>query len=117
MVELEEEMKKDPNSYSWMQVIRLEQIYPFPTETLKAYLENLPNIEEVLWVQEEPRNMRAWEFVYDYLYESLQNEQMIRYIGEVTSLNPAVAEPNIHKTGQSHIIQVVLSKEKRSVLL
>lgn len=117
MVELEEEMNKNPEYYSWMQVIRLEQIYPFPIETLKAYLKKLPNIEEILWVQEEPRNMGAWEFVYDYLHELLQDGQMLRYIGRPTRSAPAVGEPNIHKTGQSHIIEVVLSKEKRSVLL
>jgi 2-oxoglutarate dehydrogenase E1 component len=44
-------------------IVRVEQIYPFPWDDLKAVLEFYPKLTEVVWLQEEPENMGAWEFV------------------------------------------------------
>jgi 2-oxoglutarate dehydrogenase E1 component len=45
------------------QIVRIEQLYPFPTEALAVRLARMTNLEEVVWCQEEPRNMGSWFFV------------------------------------------------------
>jgi len=117
MIEIEQEMKKRGGDFDWLEVLRLEQFYPFPQNTLKRYLAELPNIEEIVWVQEEPRNMGAWDFVDDYLNDLLQPNQMLRYLGRPKRSSPAVGDPNIHRNGQTHIIEAAISTEKRSVFL
>src|SRR6185436_12351282 len=48
-------------------IVRLEQFYPFPQPMIAAALQQYPNATEVVWVQEEPRNMGAWPFLHDRL--------------------------------------------------
>ena len=45
-----------------MAILRVEQLYPFPAEALRAQLD-APNAERIVWVQEEPENMGAWRYV------------------------------------------------------
>ncbi len=42
-------------------VARVELLYPFAREQIKALIDSYPNLKEVVWVQEEPRNMGAWK--------------------------------------------------------
>jgi hypothetical protein len=44
-------------------IVRVEQLYPFPAEEVAAVVAGYPNLQEILWVQEEPQNMGAWTFV------------------------------------------------------
>ncbi|WLV25475.1 2-oxoglutarate dehydrogenase E1 component [Aciduricibacillus chroicocephali] len=117
MIEIEEKMKKTDDDFSWLEVLRLEQFYPFPERTLGRHLAEMPNIEEIVWVQEEPRNMGAWDFVDDYLNNLLRPGQMLRYLGRPKRSSPAVGEPNLHRNGQTQIIEAAISREKRSVFL
>jgi 2-oxoglutarate dehydrogenase E1 component len=50
-------------------ICRLEQLYPVPMRDLRAILDSYPNAEEVVWVQEEPENMGAWDFIRPHLTE------------------------------------------------
>ena len=43
-------------------ICRVEELYPFPQDDLSLVLNRYPNLEEVVWLQEEPENMGAWEF-------------------------------------------------------
>ncbi len=52
-------------------ICRLEQLYPVPMRDLRAALDAYPNAEEVVWVQEEPENMGAWEFIRPHLHGSV----------------------------------------------
>lgn len=117
MLELEAAIRQRQADDSWFDVLRLEQFYPFPEKTLASCLEDYPNLEEMVWVQEEPRNMGAWDFVDDYLNELLRPGQMLRYIGRPNRSSPAVGEPNLHRNGQNQIIEAAISPEKRSVFL
>ncbi|GAB3060912.1 2-oxoglutarate dehydrogenase E1 component [Virgibacillus ainsalahensis] len=105
MVEIEEAMADSDEKYDWLQILRLEQIYPFPKKELEKELKSLSNLEEIVWVQEEPKNMGSWDFVDDYLRELLKDGQRLRYIGRPDRSSPAVGVPNVHKTEQSKIIQ------------
>ncbi|NBJ69094.1 MULTISPECIES: 2-oxoglutarate dehydrogenase E1 component [Clostridia] len=109
MVDIEEEMGQSKEKYDWLRALRLEQIYPFPKEQLAKEIKQLPNLEEIVWVQEEPKNMGSWDFVDDYLRDLLQEGQILRYIGRPDRSSPAVGEPNVHKTEQKQIIQEAIA--------
>lgn len=78
-------------------VVRLEQLYPFPQERLKAILAGYPNMREAIWAQEEPRNMGAWTFVAPRLSELLPSGAPLRYAGRTPSASPATGNANVHK--------------------
>src|SRR5690606_16473551 len=65
MVDIEEAIVNSNEKFDWLRAIRIEQLYPFPKEQLKKEIAQLPNLEEVVWVQEEPKNMGAWRFVLE----------------------------------------------------
>src|SRR5699024_8974046 len=54
MVDIEEANDKSEENFDWLRVLRVEQLYPFPEEELRKEIEQLTNLEEVVWVQEEP---------------------------------------------------------------
>ncbi|MFD1849949.1 2-oxoglutarate dehydrogenase E1 component [Oceanobacillus bengalensis] len=111
MVEIDEAIENADQDFSWLRALRLEQIYPFPKKALEEILNKLPNLEEIVWVQEEPKNMGAWDFVDVFLRESLKEGQKLRYIGRPDRSAPAVGLPNVHKYEQSQIIQQAISIE------
>ncbi|WP_430787953.1 2-oxoglutarate dehydrogenase E1 component [Virgibacillus flavescens] len=105
MVDIEEAILNSEENFDWLRVLRLEQIYPFPKKDLEKVLNELPNLEEIVWVQEEPKNMGAWDFVDDHLRELLQEGQALRYVGRPRRSAPAVGIPNVHKTEQNQLVQ------------
>lgn len=104
------EQTKDPSGFDWLQVIRLEEIYPFPTMDLKNIFAKYPNINEVLWVQEEPKNMGAWTFVEPRINELIPAGIRVEFIGRRRRSSPAEGEPNVHKLIQSKILGAALSR-------
>lgn len=112
MVDIEEALDESEEKYDWLRVLRLEQIYPFPEEGLEKALKELPNLEEVVWVQEEPENMGAWDFVEKYLRDLLSEGQTLRYIGRPHRSSPAVGVPNVHKTEQNELVQAAINPLK-----
>src|SRR5699024_4352432 len=63
MVDIETAIVDSEEKFDWLRALRVEQLYPFPKEQLIEELKQLPNLEEVVWVQEEPQNMGGWLFV------------------------------------------------------
>lgn len=117
MLEIISKLKQTSDDLDWLEIVRLEQIYPFPENELYFLLKKWPNLEEIVWVQEEPRNMGPWMFVQRFLNKIKPKEVNVRYIGRPSRSSPAVGEPNIHHTGQRLIIEAAISKEIRSVFL
>ena len=78
-------------------IVRLEQLYPFPQERLKAALAALPAVREAIWVQEEPKNMGAWSFVHERSAEFLPGGMSLRYVGRAASPSPATGNAAVHK--------------------
>jgi 2-oxoglutarate dehydrogenase E1 component len=80
------------------QIIRLEQLYPFPSDDIQKVLpKKLP--EKILWVQEEPENMGAWNFV------SSKFDFKIKYIGRSESASTATGDADVHAQEQKNIIE------------
>lgn len=109
MVDIEEEMAESDENYDWLHILRVEQLYPFPEKLLVEELKQMPNLKEIVWVQEEPQNMGAWDFVDDYLRDVLEDGQKLRVISRPKRSAPAGGIPSIHKTTQDNIINQALS--------
>ncbi|MGP4061845.1 2-oxoglutarate dehydrogenase E1 component [Halobacillus sp. H74] len=112
MVEIEDKVENSDQAFETIDAVRVEQIYPFPEKHLKEILESYPNLEELVWVQEEPQNMGSWYFVEGILHKLLKEGQIHRYVGRPHRASPSVGEPNIHKTEQNRIIHEALQMSK-----
>ena len=92
-------------------LIRLEQIYPFPHRTLVRVLSERPDAE-VIWCQEEPRNMGSWDFV-DHRIEAVMNDvggkfSRPRYVGRPEAASPATGSMSRHVKEQNKLINEAL---------
>jgi 2-oxoglutarate dehydrogenase complex dehydrogenase (E1) component-like enzyme len=82
-----------------VRILRIEQLYPFPIDTLKALLGDDPG--ELVWIQEEPRNMGAYQFISERLAEGGLSAA---YIGRDASASPATGSSRRHKEQQAAIV-------------
>ncbi|HXF63029.1 MAG TPA: 2-oxoglutarate dehydrogenase E1 component [Caldilineaceae bacterium] len=89
-------------------IVRVEQLYPFPLENLEALLARYTELEEVVWVQEEPENMGAWEFANPLLRTLLGERLPLRYIGRPRRASPAEGSAAWHQVNQAAIIERAL---------
>ena len=87
-------------------VARIEQLAPFPTEEITRVVARYPNVREIVWAQEEPRNMGAWTYVEPRLRELLQLP--LRYAGRPERASPAEGSLDRHGVEQARIIQAAL---------
>jgi len=100
---------KDGKDFDHIHMIRVEQLYPFPSGKIQAIVERFPNAKEIAWVQEEPQNMGSWTFADPYLRD-LAGTKSVRYIGRVKRSSPAEGDGETHKTEQSRIIEEAVSR-------
>jgi 2-oxoglutarate dehydrogenase E1 component len=89
-------------------VARVEELYPFPAEEIRAALARFPGVREVVWAQEEPRNMGAWSFVAPRLRELL-GDLPLRYEGRSERASPAEGYAHRHAAEQLRIVRASLS--------
>ncbi len=92
-------------------LIRLEQLYPFPSKELAAELKKYKNAE-VVWCQEEPKNMGAWKFVDDLIEEVLLDVKhktaRPKYVGRIACASPATGYGSYHAKEQKALIEDAL---------
>ncbi|HLL59635.1 MAG TPA: 2-oxoglutarate dehydrogenase E1 component, partial [Allosphingosinicella sp.] len=93
-------------------IVRVEQLYPFPSEPLVKRLKRLTNLEEVVWAQEEPKNGGYWFFV-EPLIEQCLAEAGVRpqrpvYAGREASASPATGLAKRHAAEQAALIAKAL---------
>jgi 2-oxoglutarate dehydrogenase E1 component len=88
-------------------ILRLEQLYPFPYETLNPILKRFANAKDIVWVQEEPENMGAWSFVSLRLprIETLPKGAKVRYVGRKGSGSTAEGSAKAHQLEQKRIVE------------
>src|SRR4051812_28264389 len=84
-------------------ICRLEQLYPVPMRDLRAMFDGYPNAEEIVWVQEEPENMGAWDFVRPHLIE-VSNGRAVRRIARPRSASPAEGSAARHALNQQALV-------------
>ncbi|MCB9745434.1 MAG: 2-oxoglutarate dehydrogenase E1 component [Alphaproteobacteria bacterium] len=76
-------------------LVRVEELYPYPRELIDAEVQRYPNAE-VVWCQEEPRNMGPWPVYCDWLREQLPVERQPRYVGRKPTASPATGSHGTH---------------------
>ena len=89
-------------------IVRIEQLYPFPYETLEEELQEFKNCE-VIWCQEEPKNMGAWQFVEQRIQRALIKigiEKKLYFIGRRAAASPATGAFDRHLQNQKNIIRL-----------
>ncbi len=89
-------------------VIRIEQLYPWPDAALAVALDRYPNARKIIWLQEEPENMGAWNFAKGRLYEHHGDEYEIKRISRPESGSPATGSAKIHAQEQTELLERVV---------
>lgn len=90
-------------------ILRVEQFYPFPQTLLVQWLTAYANADELVWVQEEPKNMGGWNFMRPRLESLLTDRQELRYVGRSSSASPATGSYTIHNLEQAKLLSEALS--------
>ena len=94
-------------------LLRIEQLYPFPSEAVQAYLARFAKAERVVWCQEEPRNMGAWSYIEPMIEEALrQAKHRIRrpvYAGRPASASTATGLMSRHLKEQAALIDAAFT--------
>jgi len=94
-------------------ILRLEQMYPFPKADLQDQILRYPSSADVVWVQEEPRNMGPWRFVREFIQPMLdRSRRTLRYIGRPESASPATGSYKRHLQEQQEIVDAAFASEK-----
>ena len=86
-------------------IARVELLYPFPEEDIRALLEGYPNLQEIVWTQEEPENMGAWTYMEPRLRELVDEQLPIRYVGNPARPSPAQGSAAFHKREHASIVR------------
>jgi multifunctional 2-oxoglutarate metabolism enzyme len=91
-------------------LVRVEQLYPFAAEQAAEILKRHPAAAEVVWAQEEPRNMGAWRFLREQFQPLLEEtSREIRYVGRPESASPATGSGKRHQQEQAEIVNDALT--------
>ncbi len=90
-------------------LVRVEELYPWPAEQLTKVLDGYPNVREVVWAQEEPKNMGAWTYAAPRLGAVLGNKLPLRYTGRPERASPAEGSMGAHQKEQARIVAEVLA--------
>jgi len=90
-------------------VVRLEQFYPFPLNSIREILNRYANAHQLVWAQEEPRNMGGWGFMEERLTNLLPACERPHYVGRTPSASPATGSYTIHQTEQTELVNNALS--------
>jgi multifunctional 2-oxoglutarate metabolism enzyme len=95
-------------SHLGLAVARVELLYPFPERQILELMGRYPNLHEVLWVQEEPRNMGARAHMFPRLMQIMPQEMHFGYIGRPERASPGEGYPAAHMTEQNRIVTTAI---------
>jgi multifunctional 2-oxoglutarate metabolism enzyme len=96
--------RRDRDDIDGVAIVRIEQLYPFPSDQLLDQLRRYPNAGEVRWVQEEPENMGADHFVHTRLHAILPDGIALGHVAREESGAPATGTATIHELEQEELI-------------
>ena len=103
---------EDRDGQDQIAVARVELLYPFPEAELTELLESYPNLERVVWVQEEPRNMGARAFMRRRMAGILPERLSYDYVGRQLRAAPGEGYSAAHKREQARIVRVALDLQE-----
>ena len=100
---------REENEKNNIAIGRIEQFYPFPDEDIENFLQEYKHVKEVIWCQEEPKNMGAWNFLFPRLQPLLKDGQTIRYAGRQAAASTAAGQKKIHDAEQERLVSEALN--------
>ena len=93
-------------------VVRIEQLYPFPTDAYAAAIKKYPNANDIVWCQEEHMNQGAWYQIRYRLQDSLSEQHVLTYAGRDHAASPAVGYYKVHVEQQQGLVAAALGLDK-----
>lgn len=91
-------------------LIRIEQLYPFPTDIFTDILKQYKHVKDYVWCQEEPQNQGAWDTIVPFILPVLGNNQALNYAGRAAAASPASGYHSVHEQEQAALIAQALTK-------
>ncbi|RDI43176.1 2-oxoglutarate dehydrogenase E1 component [Falsibacillus pallidus] len=116
MIDIADQLKETEESMDWLHVLRVEEIYPFPLEIIREKFAKYKNLKEIIWVQEEPKNMGGWTFVEPRLCEAAPNGVKVEYVGRRRRSSPAEGDPIVHRKEQARIVNEAITRTAQKAL-
>jgi 2-oxoglutarate dehydrogenase E1 component len=100
--------KRREQKLNHIAIIRVEQLYPFPTDALKEILKPYKHVKTIIWCQEEPKNQGAWYSTQHHLHACLESTQTLSYAGRDAAAAPAVGYASVHLKQQDMLVNQAL---------
>lgn len=101
---------KTENNIDNTAIVRVEQLYPFESEKMQKIIDSYSNLSRAVWVQEEPKNMGAWNFIKSYIFEMLPKKIKLEFSGRAASASPAVGSSKLSNKQQEQLIVDAFTK-------
>lgn len=109
-IDIEEALSStNAEDYEWLRVLRVEQLYPFPHAEIDRIVKQFDKLEEIVWVQEEPKNMGSWFFMEPRLRELAPKKASVSYVGRPDRSSTASGHQEVHATEQKWILTTALN--------
>jgi 2-oxoglutarate dehydrogenase E1 component len=86
-------------------IARIEQYYPLDTEMIEKIIKSYPKVKKIRWVQEEPQNMGAWNFLFPKFLDIMGSKNKVEYVGKPESPSPAPGSMKMHMKSQEEVIK------------
>jgi 2-oxoglutarate dehydrogenase E1 component len=95
-------------------ILRVEQLAPFPGVALREALDGYPAARDLVWLQEEPENMGAWEFMRPNIEELIGDRYPLHYIGRARSASPSEGSAAWHQLNQRALVERAFDLDSHS---
>ncbi|QDV06862.1 Multifunctional 2-oxoglutarate metabolism enzyme [Planctomycetes bacterium Poly30] len=95
-------------------ILRVEQLYPFPKDQVKEAIASFPKLKQLIWSQEEPRNMGAWAFIMQRFSDL---GVAIQYAGRAESSSPATGSYRRHGAEQDFVLKMSLGEVEPKIIV
>ena len=100
--------EREKRSAGNVALIRVELLAPFPVDAIRAELDKYPDAE-LVWCQEEPKNMGAWPVFMHWFYEQLGADRIPQYVGREAAAAPATGSNKVHHAQQAKLLAEALT--------
>ena len=96
--------RRRENTVEDVAIIRIEQLYPFPLEEFGAELALYPQLKDIVWCQDEPKNQGYWRFLQHYIMKAMTPGQQFGYAGRLASASTACGYAATHALQQKALL-------------
>lgn len=86
-------------------IVRIEQYYPLDLDKIKSIIKSYEKVKKIKWVQEEPYNMGAWNFLFPKFLEIMGSKNKVEYVGKPESPSPAPGSLKMHTKSQDEVLK------------